>query len=90
MANKVHLGEVCLKPVFILTDLLKCVLFQAGQGDGVEAEAQACPTASSPLLACSFSCSGGSRSIHWPLLLSRVVQGRLTRHRALLEPVMLL
>lgn len=29
---KVHLGEVCLKSVFILKDLLKRVIFPAGGG----------------------------------------------------------
>jgi len=54
VATELHLGEVCLKPVFILKDLLKRVCFcQLGQGDGMEGRDSGCPTAGSPLLACT-------------------------------------
>ena len=81
MATKVHLGEVCLKPVFILKDLLKhVVFFQLGQGVGQRLEAQAVLQPAHPCQPAAAMCLGGGRGINWPLLLSRVVQGGLTMH----------
>lgn len=74
LATKVHLGEVCLKPVFILEDLLKHVLFSSwGKEMGWRAEAQAVLQPAHPCQPAAAMCSGGSRGINWPLLPSRIV-----------------